>query len=71
MVHSYKWSGPPNLHCGSSEQSVLEKLLVPHLVTKFLTFYMGSQGLLVCAQRCATFNPEPDAPSPHPANLCL
>jgi len=51
--------------------SVLEKLLVPQLITKFLTLYMGSQGLLGCSQGSATFNPEPDASSPHPANLCL
>lgn len=71
MVHFYKWSAQSNLHCGSSEHSVLEKLLVPQLVTKFLTFYMGSQGLLVRSQGCAIFNPEPDVSSPHPAKLCL
>ena len=47
--------------------SILEKLLVPQLVTKYLTFYTGSQGLLVCLQGSATFNPEPEASSPHPA----
>lgn len=68
-----------HLNCGVANQictvalqsSVVEKLLVPQLVTKFITFCMGTQGLSVCSQGSATFNPEPDVSSSHPANLCL
>lgn len=69
IVHFYEWSGQSNLHCGSLEHSALQKLLAPQLVTKSITFYMGSQCLLTCSQGSATFNPEPDASSPHHANL--